>query len=47
VQFDRQSGIYPLVDSLGAATDLGQLKALAVVTDTEGQETSQPSNWQK
>jgi recombinational DNA repair ATPase RecF len=34
-QFDRQSRIYPLVDSLGAATDLGQLKELAVVTDAE------------
>jgi recombinational DNA repair ATPase RecF len=37
-QFDRQSRIYPLVDSLGAATDLGQLKELAVVTDAEKQE---------
>jgi hypothetical protein len=37
-QFDRQSRIYPLVDSLGAATDLGQLKELAVVTDAERQE---------
>ena len=37
-QFDRQSGIYPLVDSLGAATDLGQLRELAVVTDAEKQE---------
>jgi energy-coupling factor transporter ATP-binding protein EcfA2 len=37
-QFDRQSKIYPLVDSLGAATDLGQLKELAVVTDAEKQE---------
>jgi hypothetical protein len=34
-QFDRQSRIYPLVDSLGAATDLGQLKDLAAVTETE------------
>jgi hypothetical protein len=34
-QFDRQSRIYPLVDSLGAATDLGQLNELAVVTDAE------------
>jgi AAA domain len=38
IQFDRQSRIYPLVDSLGAATDLGQLKELAVVTDAEKQE---------
>ncbi len=38
VQFDRQSRIYPLVDSLGAATDLGQLKELAVVPDMEKQE---------
>jgi len=37
-QFDRQSRIYPLVDSLGAATDLGQLQAWAVVTDAEKQE---------
>lgn len=37
-QFDRQSRIYPLVDSLGAATDLSQLKELAVVTDAERQE---------
>jgi hypothetical protein len=37
-QFDRQSRIYPLVDSLGAATDLAQLKELAVVTDAEKQE---------
>jgi hypothetical protein len=33
--FDRQSRIYSLVDSLGAATDLGQLKELAVITDAE------------
>lgn len=38
LQFDRQSRIYPLVDSLGAATDVGQLKELAVVTDAEKQE---------
>lgn len=37
-QFDRLSRIYPLVDSLGAATDLAQLKELAVVTDAEPQE---------
>jgi recombinational DNA repair ATPase RecF len=37
-QFDRQSQIYPLIDSLGAATDLGQLKALSTVTDAEKQE---------
>jgi hypothetical protein len=38
VQFDRQSRIYPLVDSLGAATDLGQLKELAAVADVERHE---------
>lgn len=38
LQFDRQSRIYPLIDSLGAATDLAQLKALATVTDAEKQE---------
>ena len=37
-QFDRQSQVYPLIDSLGAATDLVQLKALASVTTTEQQE---------
>jgi hypothetical protein len=37
-QFDRQSRIYPLIDSLGAATDLAQLEALGAVTDTERQE---------
>ncbi len=37
-QFDRQSRIYPLIDSLGAATDLAQLKALATVTEQEQQE---------
>jgi hypothetical protein len=37
-QFDRQSRIYPLIDSLGAATDLAQLKALGTVTHTERQE---------
>jgi hypothetical protein len=37
-QFDRQSKIYPLVDSLGAATDLTQLKDLAVVSDGEKHE---------
>jgi hypothetical protein len=37
-QFDRQSRIYPLVDSLGAATDFGQIKELAVITDAEKQE---------
>lgn len=37
-QFDRQSRIYPLIDSLGAATDLAQLKTLATVTDAEQQE---------
>ncbi|MGD0290028.1 MAG: AAA family ATPase [Candidatus Binataceae bacterium] len=38
VQFDRQSRIYPLMDSLGAATDLDQLRALGAVTDAEKQE---------
>jgi recombinational DNA repair ATPase RecF len=38
LQFDRQSRIYPLIDSLGAATDLGQLKALSTVSDAEKQE---------
>lgn len=37
-QFDRQSRIYPLIDSLGAATDLAQLKTLGTVTDAEKQE---------
>jgi energy-coupling factor transporter ATP-binding protein EcfA2 len=37
-QFDRQSRIYPLIDSLGAATDLAQLKTLSTVTDAEKQE---------
>lgn len=37
-QFDRQSRIYPLIDSLGAATDLAQLKALGTVADAERQE---------
>jgi hypothetical protein len=37
-QFERQSRIYPLVDSLGAATDLGQLQELAIVSDAEKQE---------
>ena len=34
-QFDRQSRIYPLIDSLGAATDLAQLNALSTVSDAE------------
>jgi hypothetical protein len=34
-QFDRQSQIYSLIDSLGAATDLLQLKTLSTVTDPE------------
>jgi hypothetical protein len=34
-QFDRQSQIYPLIDSLGAATDLSELKALSEVTESE------------
>jgi recombinational DNA repair ATPase RecF len=37
-QFDRQSRVYPLIDSLGAATDLAQLKRLATVTEQEQQE---------
>lgn len=37
-QFDRRSRIYPLIDSLGAATDLVQLKVLGTVIDTEKQE---------
>jgi hypothetical protein len=37
-QFDRRSRIYPLIDSLGAATDLAQLKTLSTVTDAEKQE---------
>jgi hypothetical protein len=37
-QFDRQSRIYPVIDSLGAATDLGELQTLATVTDAEKQE---------
>jgi recombinational DNA repair ATPase RecF len=38
LQFDRQSRIYPLIDSLGAATDLAQLKALSTVSEAEKQE---------
>jgi energy-coupling factor transporter ATP-binding protein EcfA2 len=38
LQFDRQSRIYPLIDSLGAATDLAQLKALSTVSNAETQE---------
>ena len=38
LQFDRQSGIYPLIDSLGAATDLVQLKTLSTVNDAEKKE---------
>jgi recombinational DNA repair ATPase RecF len=37
-QFNRQGRIYPLIDSLGAATDLAQLKALAAVSEQEQQE---------
>jgi hypothetical protein len=37
-QFDRQSRIYPLVDSLGAATDIGELKMLSAVADAEKDE---------
>lgn len=40
VQFDRQSRIYPLIDSLGASTDLAQLKALADVAEAEQKETA-------
>jgi len=36
--FNRQSRIYPLIDSLGAASDLAQLKTLSTVTDAEKQE---------
>jgi AAA domain len=39
VQFDRQSRIYPLIDSLGASTDLAQLRTLAVVTESDKQES--------
>jgi hypothetical protein len=39
-QFDRQSRIYPLIDSLGAATDIGELRTLATVTEAERQEIS-------
>jgi hypothetical protein len=39
-QFDRQSRIYPLIDSLGAATDLAQLRSLAIVSDAEKQHVS-------
>ena len=38
LQFDRQSRIYPLIDSLGAATDLAQLKTLSTVSDAEKEE---------
>ncbi len=34
-QFDRQSRVYPLIDSLGAATDLLELKRLATVPEQE------------
>ena len=37
-QFDRQSRIYPLIDSLGAATDLADLRKLSVVTEQAQQE---------
>ena len=36
-QFYRQNRIYSLIDSLGAATDLAQLRVLATVTDAETQ----------
>ena len=38
--FDRQSRIYPLIDSLGASTDLQELKSLAVVLEQELAEVS-------
>jgi recombinational DNA repair ATPase RecF len=38
LQFDRQSRIYPLIDSLGAATDLAQVKSLSTVSDAEKEE---------
>jgi hypothetical protein len=38
VQFDRQSSLYPVIESLGASTDLAQLKSLAAVTEAEKQE---------
>jgi recombinational DNA repair ATPase RecF len=44
VQFDRQSRIYPLIDSLGASTDIAQLKQLAVVTAAEEQEVETLKN---
>ena len=40
IQFDRQSRIYPLIDSLGASTDLAQLKALSTVSEAEQKETA-------
>jgi hypothetical protein len=39
LQFDRQSRIYPLIDSLGASTDLAQFRMLAVLTDTFTQQS--------
>lgn len=36
--FNRQSRLYPQIDSLGASTDLAQLRALAAVSDTETQQ---------
>jgi hypothetical protein len=38
LQFDRQSRIYPLIDSLGAATDLAELKSLSAVVEAEKEE---------
>jgi predicted ATPase len=35
VHFKRGTTVYPLVEKLGAATDLGQLRALATLTDSE------------
>lgn len=39
-QFDRESRVYPLIDSLGAATDLAELKELSSVSDQDKQEIS-------
>jgi len=38
MQFNRQSRVYPLIDSLGASTDIAQLKTLAAVSEQEQQE---------
>ncbi len=39
-QFDRQSRIYPIIDSLGAATDITELKKLSVVSADEQQDVT-------